>query len=237
MNAKQIKETRIKSGLSQVELADKIGVSQTLISIWECGKGKSSPDQLKKLSEVLGDTTPEGGTDASPLAAWLSKARLAKGLSIPELANKSGLTPPAIYRIEAGVTRNLREVTRKKLEAALTSTLPDDAAKEVAQESEVAGLGTFEDFDPHIDADRPNGPGIYMLYDISERPIYVGEGANVRKRISDHEEKFWFKRPIIESASWIRVDDVTLRRQIEALLIKFLKSNAIINKQHVERTA
>ena len=88
-----------------------------------------------------------------------------------------GLTPPAIYRIEAGVTRNLRDATRKKLENALGSVLPADAAQEVAQESEVAGLGTFEDFDPHIDSDRPTGPGIYVFYDISERPIYVGEGS------------------------------------------------------------
>ena len=153
MNARQIKETRIKSGLSQVELAEKIGVSQPLVSTWERGKGTPTHDQFNKLFEVLGDTTPEGATDASPLAAWLGKARLAKGLSIPELAYRSGLTPPAIYRIEAGVTRNLREATRKKLETALTSTLPDDAAKEVASESEVEGLGTFEDFDPHIDAD------------------------------------------------------------------------------------
>jgi transcriptional regulator with XRE-family HTH domain len=237
MNAKQIKETRIKSGLSQAELAEKLDVSQPLVSVWERGKGKPSVDQLKKLSEVLGDNTAEGTTDASPLAAWLTKARIAKGLSVPELAHHSGLTAPAIYRIEAGITRNLREATRKKLETALTSALPEDAAKEVAQESEVAGLGSLEDFDPHLDSDRPTGPGIYMLYDISDRPIYVGEGANVRKRISDHEEKFWFKRPIIESASWIRVDDVTLRKQIEALLIKFLKSNAVINKQHVERKA
>lgn len=63
-----------------------------------------------------------------------------------------------------------------------------------------------------------------------------GEDSNVRTRINDHEEKFWFKRPIIESASWIRIEDATLRKQIEALLIKFPKSNAIISKQHVERT-
>ncbi|MEO6182483.1 MAG: helix-turn-helix domain-containing protein [Verrucomicrobiota bacterium] len=125
----------------------------------------------------------------------MAKARIAKGFSVPDLANRSGLTPPSIYRIETGVTRNLREATQKKLENALGSTLSADAALEVAQESEVFGLGTFEDFDPHLDSDRPTGPGIYVLYDISERPIYVGEGSNVRKRITDHEEKFWFKRP------------------------------------------
>ncbi len=97
------------------------------------------------------------------------------------------------------------------------------------------GLGSLEDFDPHVDSERPAEPGIYVLYDISERPIYVGQGTNVRARIRNHEEKFWFKRPIVESASWIRIEDERLRVQIETLLIKFLKSNAVINKQNVDR--
>ena len=74
-----------------------------------------------------------------------------------------------------------------------------------------------------------------MLYDISERPVYVGEGRDVRSRIKEHEEKFWFKQPIVESASWIKIKDSKLRSQIEKLLIKFLKSNAVLNKQNVDR--
>lgn len=235
MKAKKIREARIKSGLSQAELAAKLKISQPQMSLWERGKATPSPVYLKKLSAVLGVDNPETASDVSALAAWLSKARIEKGFSVPELALKTGLTPPAIYRIEHGVTRNLRAATQQKLESALASKLPEDTAQEVAQESEVQGLGIFEDFDPHIVEDRPDGPGIYMLYDISERPIYVGQGSNVAKRIKDHEDKFWFKRPVIESASWIRVADAALRVQIEALLIKFLKSNAVINKQHVDR--
>ena len=234
-NTNKIRESRIRVGLSQTELADKLDVSQALVSMWEVGKKAPNPTQSEMLAEVLGTGDSSESTDASPLAAWLTKARIAKGYSVPELAHHSGLTPAAIYRVESGVTRNLREATRKKIEVALNSVLPSDAAKEVAQESAVEGLGKFEDFDPHNDADRPVGPGIYVLYDISERPIYVGQGSNVRSRIVDHDEKFWFKRPIVESASWIHVSDATLRRQVETLLIKFLKSNAIINKQNVDR--
>ena len=112
---------------------------------------------------------------------------------------------------------------------------PRDLAQSHGQ-AEVQGLGSLVDFDPHADDERPEEPGIYVFYDISERPIYVGEARNVRIRIRGHEEKFWFKRPIVESASWIRVEDEILRKQIETLLIKFLKSNAVINKQNVERT-
>lgn len=129
----------------------------------------------------------------------------------------------------------MRDSTRKKLERALNNKLPADAAAEVAEEAKITGLGKLEDFDPHLDSERPDEAGIYMLYDISERPVYVGEGSSVRKRIKDHEEKFWFKRPIVDSASWIQVKNKQLRRQIETLLIKFLKSNAVLNKQNVDR--
>lgn len=207
------------------------------MSNWEREKGTPSKKQEAVLKTILDfGSSSNGVVDASPLAAWLTNARSKKGWSIPELAYKAGLTPPAVYRIEAGVTRNLREATRQKLETALGFSVPEDTAKEVAEEAEVQGLGSLEDFDPHMDSERPIGSGIYVLYDISDRPIYVGEGKNVRKRIKDHEEKFWFKRPIVESASWIKVEDDTLRVQIETLLIKFLKSNAVINKQNVERT-
>ncbi len=233
---KSLREARIRAGLSQGELAGKVGVAQPTISNWERNKGAPSAEQEKHLRTVLDlGSAADGAADASPLAAWLTKARSAKGWSIPELAHNAGLTPSAVYRIESGVTRNLRVVTRKKLEEALGESVPADTAEEIAEEAAVQGLGSLEDFDPHLDSERPSEPGIYVLYDISERPVYVGEGKNVGKRIKDHEPMFWFKRPIVESASWIKVEDDRLRKQIETLLIKFLKSNAVINKQNVDR--
>jgi transcriptional regulator with XRE-family HTH domain len=231
----KIRELRVRAGLSQGELAVKVGVSQVTVSNWENAKSNPSSEQAALLGKFLGSGEVDAiSTDASPVAAWVTKSRVSQGFSVPELAEKSGLTPPAIYRIEAGVTRNLRASTRQKLEKVL-GKMPAEAAAEAAEEAAVVGLGSLEDFDPHLDDERPSQPGIYVLYDISERPVYVGEGANVKKRIRDHEEKFWFKRPIVESASWIKVEDDKLRRQMETILIKFLKSNAVINKQNVER--
>jgi hypothetical protein len=63
----------------------------------------------------------------------------------------------------------------------------------------------------------------------------VGEGETIKRRLADHEQKFWFKRPIVEKGSYLVVREKSLRRQIEKVLIKFLKSNAVLNTQHVER--
>jgi transcriptional regulator with XRE-family HTH domain len=95
-----------------------------------------------------------GAVDASPLAAWLKNARLAKGWSVPELADKAGLTSPAVYRIESGTSRRLRAVTREKLEKALGSPVPQDAVKELAEEAEALGALKMISEDGHREALR-----------------------------------------------------------------------------------
>ena len=96
-------------------------------------------------------------------------------------------------------------------------------------------VGDLIGIDPHDQSDHPSVGGIYVLYDISDRPLYVGQGSAIDKRVRSHNEKFWFKPPIVESASYVRIDDKTLRERVEEVLIKFLKSNAIINKRFVDR--
>jgi hypothetical protein len=106
---------------------------------------------------------------------------------------------------------------------------------ETREEATIQGFGELVDFDPHEDDDRPPAPGIYVLYDISERPIYVGQGGDIKKRIRDHADKFWFRSPIVETAAYVKIAEKQLREKVETLLIRFLKSNAVINKQNVDR--
>jgi len=152
-----------------------------------------------------------------------------------ELAEKSGISIPAVYNIESGRTEFPRQSTLAKLEKALGKKFDPEIAEEVREAGEIEGLGDFEDFDPHDEDDWPQGPGIYVFYDISNRPIYVGQSGDIARRLRDHEPMFWFKSPIVYTGSFVRVGDDKLRRQTESVLIKFLKSNAVLNKQHVER--
>jgi len=96
-------------------------------------------------------------------------------------------------------------------------------------------VGHFTPFNPHDKVAWPEDPGIYVFYDVSERPIYVGQGVNIAKRIKEHEEKFWFKHPIVAAGAYAIVRDEGVRVEVETLLIRFLKRNAIINKHHVDR--
>jgi transcriptional regulator with XRE-family HTH domain len=230
--------------MTQAELGTKMEVSQTLVSQWEMGKTEPSKQQTVALKKILGGWAAERPTDqrgeeteVSPgaLSAWLTRARLAKKMTVPELAEVVGLSAPSIYNIESGRISNPRDETIRKLERALGSTLSAETKEEIREEATIEGLGEFVEFDPHNDGDLPSAPGIYMLYDISERSIYVGQGSDIRNRIRSHQEKFWFKRPIVETAAYVKIEDKNLREKVEKLLIRFLKSNAVINKQNVER--
>lgn len=52
-----LKIARIKSGLTQSELAEKVGVSEVSISKYEQGKAKPQMDTIIKMSQELGVST------------------------------------------------------------------------------------------------------------------------------------------------------------------------------------
>ena len=199
-----------------------------------------SQGQIELLREALGapeqPAREEQDTPSEGYGEWLSSNRLDQGLSRAGLASRAGVSVPQIFNIETGRTSNPRSATRKKLEEALGTRAPELLVEAVEQEAEIEGVGQFVDFDPADESDFPREPGVYVFYDISDRPIYVGESQDIRKRIkSDHIEKFWYRTPIVEKASFVKVEDQTLRRQLENTLIKFLKSNAVINRRQVDR--
>lgn len=236
-----LRRARLASGLNQTELARKAGASQPAVSIWETGTSRPSNETLAKIEAVLGPLSQKvnekdtiAAAPADIFGAWLSKARTAAGMSKAELAQASGLSLPTIYNIESGRSSNPQDETRKRLEKALQIEIPKEVQKEAADEQKIIGLDSLTDFDPY-GSDIPTASGVYVFYDVSDRPVYIGKGDNISIRVKDHEEKFWFKRPIVDRASYIEIEDGNLRHQVEQVLIKFLKSNAVINKQSVDR--
>lgn len=175
--------------------------------------------------------------EGESFAVWLRKEREAKGWSQTQLAEKSGVSQPQIWNIEAGKSLNPQKRTREKLALALGTTEPTPITNEAEKEERVAGLGILTDFDPYESGLLPECPGVYVFYDVTDRPVYVGKATkrSIRQRVADHNEKFWFKRPIVDRASYIEIANKNLCSQVEQVLIKFLKSNALLNKHYVER--
>lgn len=54
-----IKNLRLKAGLTQVQLAKKMNVDQAAVSRWESGETKPMRKYHKKLAKVLGCTVDE----------------------------------------------------------------------------------------------------------------------------------------------------------------------------------
>lgn len=236
--------------MSQDKLATIVGCSGMTISNWENGKSQPDPDSMRKLEKVLGKyRTDEALGEEGDFGNWLRTERTNLGATQQQLADEAGVNALTISLIELGKINKPQRKTIDRLETALEKRYselrkgpkpPGRPAQVILPREDEGtarsqGIGSFIEFNPHVDEERPKEPGIYVLYDISERPIYVGQAQEIRSRIRDHRDKFWFKEPIVESAAYIRVDDKELRNRLEEVLIKFMKSNAVLNKQKVDR--
>ena len=54
-----IKEERIRNGMTQTELAEKLNVTQGAVVQWESGKTNPNAKRLRMLSELFGCTIDE----------------------------------------------------------------------------------------------------------------------------------------------------------------------------------
>lgn len=234
----QIKSARMALGMSQDDFGNMLGMSGSSVSMLE--RGLTSPIDVDEDDLVYGAWKAILAGDRhliddlpNPLSAWLKRTRTSKNMSIDQLSKKSDVRSHLIRAIERGEPPAKRTVI-PQLELALGEKAPSTSMTK-PQGTVVPGIGALEDFNPHNIDERPLCAGIYVFYDISDRPIYVGESSNIRRRIKQHEEKFWFKSPLVEYAAYIQIDDDKLRKGVEQILISFLRSNAVLNKQHTNR--
>ena len=54
-----IKLARMRAGFTQAEIAEKLNVSSTAVSMWETGVTHPTAKKLKPLAEALGTTVDE----------------------------------------------------------------------------------------------------------------------------------------------------------------------------------
>ncbi|BFU91837.1 MAG: hypothetical protein NTAFB01_30240 [Nitrospira sp.] len=245
----RLKDAREKACLTQAELGDKFHVSGGAVHTWESGSSEPRGDAYDKVLDWIehsenGQKPPRnstaqieedipGGREASGFGEWLLNERQSRGFSRARLADKAGLSPQAVYTIEMGIVRNPWKKTRERLVAALGSDpLPHEVAQEIQEESEVQGVGEFSDFSPWDDSMIPEEPCVYVYYDRTERPIYVGQTNNLQRRNKQHQEQDrWFFRRLVERGGYFRVEADAKRTELEKVLIQFLGRNTLFNKQ------
>jgi transcriptional regulator with XRE-family HTH domain len=237
----RLRKARQNGRLTQQVLAERLGVSQPLVWQWETDK--SPFDKYRKqIEEILGPLTNKkyeavpavAAEEGSEFGDWVRDKRNQAGWSVPELAKKADISAAAIYNIENGKIKNPQSATKDKLAKAFDEKVPQDILEATEQEQKIEGLGSLTDFDPYEQKLWPTCAGIYVLYDNTERPVYVGKPQRIADRLKIHEkQKFWIV-PLVTYASYIEVNNEKTRHQLEQVLIKFLKSNAVLNKQSVE---
>ncbi|MBK6691796.1 MAG: helix-turn-helix transcriptional regulator [Myxococcales bacterium] len=204
----RLKRARLAQGLNQADIAVKVGVSQPMISNWEKGRSQPDAEDLKKLEKILGKfykparTGATGDDDSAALSkradlrTWLRACEKAD-LSAIELSEASRVSVVQIYNLESGhavLTRGKgRESVWKK---ALKTQVPTKSGDEAKEEQAIEGLGALTDFDPTKSRIAHMSGRLRLLR--CERPAdLVGKAQNIKTRVANHEDKFWFKAPIV----------------------------------------
>ena len=164
-----------------------------------------------------------------------SRALGKNGLTAGELAAKADVSIATVYNILSGRAQNPNPRTIASLERVLGEKF--ESKSETQEASRIDGIGQLIDFDPYDQKDLPAKPGVYVFYDISGRPIYVGKSGNIATRFKDHEDRFWVRRPIVETAAYVEIPDSATRDQVETVLIQFLNNNAVMNKNRTVRNS
>lgn len=99
-----LRRARLAAGLSQVDLARKVGVEQAAVSDWERGRRSPRPIRVKKIAAALGIDSAQLVDQSAALKEGLvlRQYRERVGLSQANLAARLQLHPASISNFEAG---------------------------------------------------------------------------------------------------------------------------------------
>jgi transcriptional regulator with XRE-family HTH domain len=119
----RLRKRRLDLGLTQAELAKRIGCTERQIGIWERDQNQPRARQWPRIQDALGQDLVFPGSD---FPSRLHAARLRAGLSQSELALRAGLDRRTIRNCERGVHPPHRRTLRK------LATILDSAQRPVS---------------------------------------------------------------------------------------------------------
>ena len=97
-------QRRVELGLSQAELALRLGTYRPRISLWERGVEQPHVRYLPAIAAVL-HMKALSLLDVDEQDPPLSALRMAAGLTVPEVVEESGIPYTTYYRVESGNVR------------------------------------------------------------------------------------------------------------------------------------
>lgn len=159
MGRKNLRVARVKAGISQQQLAARLGTRQAVVSNWETGRATPTPFQEEQIREVfkntdhhLFDITKNPQTNIRTERTKLKEARFAKGLSErrrltqADVADEIGCSRGAYSLWECGESDPQEHHLRKLLEYyGATSPQDLDLVPPILTLSEIIGyLSPYE---------------------------------------------------------------------------------------------
>lgn len=152
--AKKIKEARIAKNMTQMNLADAMGVSYQAVSNWE--RGHSMPDisKLEDMCNALDITVNELLGMETKAATVVEKVLQEEKLTVEELAEVAPILPPKKMEEQ---TRKTAEGEKKKINikalADIAPFMDDELLEELLDEVQVDSLADLEPLAPFLDDD------------------------------------------------------------------------------------
>lgn len=226
-------------GITGYALSKHAGCDPKTITMICRGEIKSpSEKMMERLRNALdeiksGVPNPEEFVEEENLdfSEWLKLQLEAKSLSVNRLSKLAGCHPTTISSILNRRIENPSNEMMEKIRIALEEEIPQVVAENLSEKKKYGNKrDVWDDFNPHDHDSIPNKPGVYALFSPTNVVLYVGKAQNVRSRIASHREKKWFLEDIIEYGMLFYSDDENERKKIEDILIKFLRTNAWLNK-------
>ena len=144
-----IKQARIDRNMTQMQLADAMGVSYQAVSNWE--RGNSMPDisKLEDLCGALGITAAQLLGMETPAAAAVNKVMADEELTVEELAEVAPVLPPKELKKQVKAEKKRRKLKLDAI-ADLAPFLGQDALEELLADVEEIDLDGLEEIAPFL---------------------------------------------------------------------------------------
>lgn len=151
--ARKIRECRIAKNMTQMNLADAMGVSYQAVSNWE--RGNSMPDisKLEDLCNALDISVNELLGMETKAAAAVEKVMQEAPLSMEELAEVAPILPPQTVKEQAKQNTGEKKKWNVAALADIAPFLDDDILEELVEEMEVESLTLLTCLAPFLDED------------------------------------------------------------------------------------